>query len=117
MSTSALRQPPEIVKLSETINRYRPSKAFQNFAKGAEVTSLDFDDSGEFCIATGDDETLQLYDCRLGKHSKTLYSKKYGCHLARFTHLNSNVIYASTKENGTSPLRPGPRRRATAVTD
>lgn len=62
---------------------------------------MDFDDTGEFCIATGDDETLQLYDCKLGKHSKTLYSKKYGCHLARFTHLQSNVIYASTKENGT----------------
>lgn len=92
---------PEVVKLQETIHRFRPSKAFSNFAKGAEVTSLDFDDTGEFCIAAGDDETLQLYDCKLGKHSKTLYSKKYGCHLARFTHTQLNVIYASTKENGT----------------
>lgn len=98
---------PETVKLQETIHRYRPSKAFSNFAKGAEVTSLDFDDTGEFCIAAGDDETLQLYDCKLGKHNKTLYSKKYGCHLARFTHTQSNVIYASTKENGTTPSFPG----------
>lgn len=30
----------------------------------------------------------------------TLYSKKYGVHLARFTHRSSNVIYASTKEDG-----------------
>lgn len=30
----------------------------------------------------------------------TLFSKKYGVHLARFTHRSSNVIYASTKEDG-----------------
>ncbi|PWW79582.1 WD40 repeat-like protein [Tuber magnatum] len=101
MAANPPHRQPELTKLSETIARYRPSKAFSNFAQGAEVTSLDFDDTGEFCIATGDDETLQLYDCKLGKHSKTLYSKKYGCHLARFTHLQSNVIYASTKENDT----------------
>ncbi|KAL0639569.1 hypothetical protein Q9L58_001395 [Maublancomyces gigas] len=104
MSTTTTTPPSrhlEVVKLQETIHRFRPSKAFSNFAKGAEVTSLDFDDTGEFCIASGDDETLQLYDCKLGKHSKTLYSKKYGCHLARFTHTQSNVIYASTKENDT----------------
>ena len=35
------------------------------------------------------------------RHSKTLYSKKYGVHLARFTHHSQNVIYASTKEDGT----------------
>ena len=34
------------------------------------------------------------------RHSKTLYSKKYGVHLARFTHHSQNVIYASTKEDG-----------------
>lgn len=30
----------------------------------------------------------------------TLYSKKYGVTLARFTHHKNNVIYASTKEDG-----------------
>jgi len=87
------------VKLSELITRFRPSKSFSNIASGAEITSLDFSNNGEYCIASSTDETLQLYDCLSGKHSKTLYSKKYGCHLARFTHNNSNVVYASTKEN------------------
>lgn len=32
----------------------------------------------------------------------TLFSKKYGVHLARFTHRSSNVIYASTKDDGQS---------------
>jgi COMPASS component SWD2 len=91
----------ESVKLQDTIHRFRPSKAFQNISQGAEITSLDFDDQGEYCIAAADDETLQLYDCVAGKHSKTLYSKKYGCHLAKFTHSSSNVIYASTKGDDT----------------
>lgn len=34
------------------------------------------------------------------RHQKQLYSKKYGVHLARFTHKSTAVIYASTKENG-----------------
>jgi COMPASS component SWD2 len=29
----------------------------------------------------------------------TIYSKKYGCDLARFTHRKPNIVYASTKEN------------------
>jgi COMPASS component SWD2 len=91
----------EAIKLSDTIHRFRPSKAFQNISPGAEITSLDFDDKGELCIASADDETLQLYDCIAGKHSKTLYSKKYGCHLAKFTHTSTNVIYASTKGDDT----------------
>jgi COMPASS component SWD2 len=36
------------------------------------------------------------------RHSKTLYSKKYGVHLPRFTHNSQNVVYASTKEDGTN---------------
>ena len=92
------------LKLGESLPRYRPSKSFQDTHPSAEITSLDFDDSGEFCIAASDDETLQLYDCRLGKHQKQLFSKKYGVHLAKFTHTTTQVIYASTKENGMSRL-------------
>jgi COMPASS component SWD2 len=35
------------------------------------------------------------------RHVKTLYSKKYGVDLPRFTHKNSAIIYASTKEDDT----------------
>lgn len=35
------------------------------------------------------------------RHTKTLYSKKYGVHLARFTHRSSAILYASTKEDDT----------------
>lgn len=38
------------------------------------------------------------------RHESQLYSKKYGVHMARFTHKNTAVIHASTKENGQQDL-------------
>lgn len=95
----ALQNPT--IKIADCITKFRPAKSFSEHKPGSEVTSLDFDDSGEFCIASCDDESLQLYDCKHGKHSKQLFSKKYGAHLAKFTHHSASVIYASTKENDT----------------
>ena len=65
----------------------------------ASVTSLDFDDSGEFCLAACSDDSLVLYNAKEGKQVKVLLSQKYGAHLARFTHHSASIIYASTKED------------------
>ena len=35
------------------------------------------------------------------RHLKTLYSKKYGVDLPRFTHKNTTILHASTKEDDT----------------
>ena len=51
-------------------------------------------------VAAGDDETIQIYDVNDGKPSKTVPSKKYGAHLARFTHHTRQVLHASTKVDG-----------------
>jgi len=64
------------------------------------VTSIDFDDTGELCLVARDDETIQVYNCKDGKHTKELKSQKYGVDLARFTHHNQSIIYASTKIDG-----------------
>jgi COMPASS component SWD2 len=64
------------------------------------VTSLDFDDTGELAVIARDDDTLQIYNCREGKHAKELKSQKYGVHLARFSHHAQSIIYASTKVDG-----------------
>ncbi|KAI9799862.1 MAG: member of Set1p complex, histone methyl transferase [Piccolia ochrophora] len=89
-------------RLSQTIGSYRPAKLFRPSPKNEiSITSLDFDDTGELLIAACDDESLQLYNCKEGTHSKQLFSKKYGAHLARFTHAANSVLYASTKVNDT----------------
>jgi COMPASS component SWD2 len=64
------------------------------------VLSLDYDDEGEYVMASASDETIQIYHVKEGRHDKSLVSKKYGVKLAKFTHTNSSIIYASTKQNG-----------------
>jgi COMPASS component SWD2 len=61
------------------------------------VTSLDFDDQGEYLVAASADETMHIFDIKEGKRTKLVPSKKYGIHLARFTHHSREVLYASTK--------------------
>ncbi|KAK9488674.1 WD40-repeat-containing domain protein [Lipomyces starkeyi] len=85
----------------EIVCSFQPSKTFRNHKEGTRITSFDFDDAGALLLTCGEDESLQLYDVKSGKHSKTLYSKKYGAHLARFTHNSTDCVYASTKDNDT----------------
>lgn len=66
----------------------------------AHILSLAYDDPGELLMTAESDETIQLYSVNQGRHDKSLLSKKYGVKLAKFTHTNSSIIYASTKANG-----------------
>ena len=45
---------------------------------------------------------MNIYnDLMVFRHLKTLYSKKYGVDLPRFTHKNTTILHASTKEDDT----------------
>lgn len=66
------------------------------------MLSIDYDDEGELLLTSASDETLQIYNVKEGRHDKSLFSKKYGVKLAKFTHTNSSIIFASTKQNGTA---------------
>ena len=109
--------PQPTQKTSDIIGSLRPTKVshsglillalysylqlFNFSSPSIYATSLSFDDSGEFLLTACSDESLQLYNAKEGRHLKTLLSKKYGCHLARFTHHNASIIYASTKGDDT----------------
>lgn len=87
--SSTLQITPSVVK------SFIPTKNF-SYHQLASITSLDFDDSGQFLISAGVDKSIQLYDIHKGVHLKDIKSQKYGAHLAKFTHLNKNCLYAST---------------------
>ncbi|PGH19421.1 hypothetical protein AJ80_03921 [Polytolypa hystricis UAMH7299] len=101
MAEAASAPPPQTsAKVSDIIKNYRPSRAFRGNSKPDAplfITSLDFDDQGEYLVASGDDETIQLFDVKEGKSTKSVPSKKYGVHLARFTHHSRQILHASTK--------------------
>lgn len=49
-------------------------------------------------VAAGDDEQMTIFDIKEGRQTKTIPSKKYGVHLAKFTHHPRQVLFASTKQ-------------------
>ncbi len=85
---------------SNLISAFKPAKVFTQYVrKGTSVTSASFDDTGFYCLTSGEDDYIHIYDVKHGVHSAKQPSQKYGCHLARFTHDSDSIIYASTKEN------------------
>lgn len=92
---------PGTQRVETVISAFREQRRFKAPDSKTFVTSLDFDDTGELALVSRDDETLQIYNCKEGKHAKELKSQKYGVHLARFSHHSQNIIYASTKVDDT----------------
>ncbi|KZT42166.1 WD40 repeat-like protein [Sistotremastrum suecicum HHB10207 ss-3] len=66
-----------------------------------QITGMSFDDRGDYLITAAEDECFKLWNCKTGKSSKVLYSRKYGVDLPRFLHTSSTIVYASTKEDDT----------------
>ncbi|KAG8834220.1 member of Set1p complex, histone methyl transferase [Serendipita sp. 399] len=94
--------------------RFKPAKVFREAvdqpaaeqtgrkpSSSTQITGLTFDDRGETLVTAGGDETFRLYNTRSGKFVKIFHSKKYGVDLPRFTHRNTTLLYASTKEDDT----------------
>ncbi|EFZ01004.1 WD40 domain protein [Metarhizium robertsii] len=93
-----------VSNLSDVISSFRPTKLLrrEDLKEGRpvpHVLSIDYDDEGELLMTSASDETIQIYNVKEGRHDKSLLSKKYGVKLAKFTHTNSSIIYASTKQN------------------
>jgi len=61
----------------------------------ARINSVDFFKTGEFLVTSSDDESLHLYNCISGESVRSIFSKKYGIDLVRFTHHQNTVICAS----------------------
>lgn len=51
-------------------------------------------------MTSGDDDVIHVFDVKEGKSTKSVPSKKYGVHLARFTHHSRQILHASTKVDG-----------------
>ena len=70
----------------DSLRRLAVGRVFKD--SGAQINSLDFSRDGEFLVTSSDDESVHLYSCAKGKKMKTVYSRKYGVDLVRFTHHN-----------------------------
>ncbi|CAG8740347.1 19210_t:CDS:1, partial [Cetraspora pellucida] len=56
----------ELVTL--TVDHLLKLKAAKNFYENSQpITSLDFDDTGEFCVTASADDSINLYNCLQGR--------------------------------------------------
>ncbi|KAF8348884.1 WD40-repeat-containing domain protein [Amanita rubescens] len=109
---------PTLLLTNSVMSRLKPAKVFKNSVEptppstpsnfgqrtpngSRHITGISFDDRGDTLVTAAEDETFRLYNCKTGKTLKTLYSKKYGVDLPRFTHKNTTIVHASTKEDDT----------------
>lgn len=81
----------------QVLSSLQVSKLFKHNAR--PITSISYDDTGTLLVTASQDEMLRTYSCTTGKLTNTVKSQKYGCQLARFAHSNTNILYASTKQN------------------
>ncbi|KAI3405863.2 SWD2 [Candida oxycetoniae] len=100
-STSSSGSSSALHITQDTLASCRETKFF-SYHQGASITSLDFDNSGQYLISAGVDKSIQLYDCHKGIHYKDIQSQKYGAHSARFTHEGLDCLYASTPDSSSA---------------
>jgi len=79
-----------------------PGKVFQDSQK--RINALDFYHDGTLLVTSSDDESLSVYNAMEGTKTKTVFSKKYGIDLIRFTH-HSNAIVCASKNQWDESLR------------
>ncbi|XP_069792699.1 WD repeat-containing protein 82 isoform X2 [Narcine bancroftii] len=88
------------MKLTDNVLRsFRVAKVFRENTD--KINCFDFSPNGETLISSSDDDSIVLYDCQEGKPKRTLYSKKYGVDLIRYTHAANTVVYSSNKIDDT----------------
>ncbi|KAJ3273288.1 WD repeat-containing protein 82 [Terramyces sp. JEL0728] len=81
----------------ELLQSMGASKVFKENTR--PINAIDFDDQGGFTLTSSDDESMRIYNANSGKLQNTVYSKKYGCSLGRFTHRSNNILHCSTKND------------------
>ncbi|KAI8590931.1 WD40-repeat-containing domain protein [Geranomyces variabilis] len=99
VSTTLGENPAGEAITKDLLDQFEIGKVFDD--NTAPITSIDFHASGEVCVTASADDSLRLYDAVNGTAKTFVWSKKYGCAHARFTHSRSSIIYASTKEDDT----------------
>ncbi|TAQ90649.1 hypothetical protein B7494_g1027 [Chlorociboria aeruginascens] len=101
---------PATAKIADVISLYQPTKHFSRNPTSSghgkppnllsAILSLDFDDEGAQLLTSESDNSLQIYNVKEGKHSKTCLSQKYGVNHAIFGHATGYTIrYLSTHDN------------------
>ncbi|KAM8964670.1 WD repeat-containing protein 82-like [Sarcophilus harrisii] len=88
------------MKLTDVVIRsFRVAKVFRENTD--KIKSFDFSPTGETVVSSSTDDVIIVYDCQEGKPKRTLYSKKYGVDIIRYTREEDTVVYSCSKIDDT----------------
>ena len=79
----------------QVLKNFRVAKVFKENTD--KINSVDFSEDGTTLISSSDDDSIQIYDVVKGVPGKTLFSKKYGVDIIRYTHQSNCVIYRNAQ--------------------
>uniref|UniRef100_A0A4X2L7G6 WD repeat-containing protein 82 n=1 Tax=Vombatus ursinus TaxID=29139 RepID=A0A4X2L7G6_VOMUR len=83
----------------ESLRSFQVAKVFQE--NSDKINCFDFSPDGQAIVSSSDDDSIVLYDCGEGLPKRTLYSKKYGVDLVRYTHAMDTAVCSSNKIDDT----------------
>jgi len=75
------------------------------YSRDKRINHIDFSHDGLRLIASGEDDSMIIYDCEKAMQKQIIRSAKYGADLVHFTHASNTIIYASNKEGRDHALR------------
>ncbi|CAM9787289.1 unnamed protein product, partial [Ectocarpus sp. 12 AP-2014] len=77
----------------------------QVFPGESVVTSMDFHEDGELCVAANSDKSVTLINAVEGRKRKTIHTQKYGCGVIRYTHHDQTVLVSSDADGADHAVR------------
>ncbi|CAM9675200.1 unnamed protein product [Ectocarpus sp. 4 AP-2014] len=77
----------------------------QVFPGESVVTSMDFHEDGELCVAANSDKSVTLINAVEGRKRKTIHTQKYGCGVVRYTHHDQTVLVSSDADGADHAVR------------
>ncbi|KAJ0408489.1 hypothetical protein P43SY_006419 [Pythium insidiosum] len=83
------------------VRRYGAVKSFaaqDEDEQDAVMTSISFHQQGDVCVTGRNDGVLSVINCVSGTITKTIFSKRYGVDLVRFTHHPDCILFSSMND-------------------
>jgi COMPASS component SWD2 len=99
----ASQAPQQLALTDQLLPYFKLGRTFKDNVQ--RINSMDFRADGEFLVTAGNDESIHLYNVNTAKMVKTVFVKRYGVNIVRFTHHANTVLTASNNSNGNDDIR------------
>ncbi|DBA03287.1 TPA: hypothetical protein N0F65_011646 [Lagenidium giganteum] len=100
--------PTGVEYTDELVRKYGVTKNFppqDEDEQDVQVSSIAFHEKGEVCVTSRNDGVLSVINCLSGMITKTIFTKRYGVDLVKFTHHPDCIIFSSLNDANDHRIR------------